>query len=67
MAKHGDYLKYQLMTSVEVAHEMGSITVSGVDALTRSAMRKLRRNPILFLHWLESSQERKSQNVGTEE
>jgi hypothetical protein len=65
--KYGQFTKYQVMQAKEVAAAMGNISDSGVDVLTKSAIRKLRRSPVLFLHWLESGRERLTQNVGTEE
>jgi DNA-directed RNA polymerase sigma subunit (sigma70/sigma32) len=50
-------------TCEEVAREMG-ITNSGVLFLERSALKKLRRSPTLFLHWL-NMEERRSNNVGS--
>jgi hypothetical protein len=66
MGKHRDYLNYQVMTAREIADKMGNITGSGVDKLTTSAMKKLRRNPILFLHWVENGPGRSTGNIGTE-
>lgn len=58
--------KGQIMTAEEAAKRLGDITTSGVDRATRSALKKLRRSPTLFLQWLEMAQERKSNNIGTE-
>jgi len=52
------------MTAKEVAEALGDITPSGVDKLTTSALKKLRRSPMLFLLYAESSNIR-SNNVGT--
>lgn len=54
----------QIRTAKEIAEEMGGITASGVDKLTTSAMRKLRRSQLLFLLWTEGL-DRRSNNVGT--
>ena len=57
--------KNRVMTAKEVAKELG-ITASGVDKLETSAFKKLRRNPILFLNYMESlEKDRRSTNVGS--
>ena len=59
----GHTTKHCVSTCEEVAREMG-ITPSGVLFLERSALKKLRRSPTLFLQWL-STEERRSNNVGS--
>ncbi len=54
------------MSGEDVAKAMGDITPSGVYRLEKTALRKLRRNPVLFLNYIESlERERRSRNVGT--
>ena len=65
MGKHDSYLKYQVMTAEEVAAKMG-VSPSGVNFLTKRAIAKLRKSNILLLNWLESNNERKTQNIGIE-
>ena len=65
MAKQAAYLKYQVMTAKEVAECMGNITTRGVDVLTHSAIRKLRRSPSLFLSFIEGLEGRRTNNIGS--
>jgi len=54
----------RVMTYEEVAQKIG-ITAGAVQKSEESALRKLRRSPILFLQFAEYASERQTNNLGT--
>jgi hypothetical protein len=64
--KNAYYMKYQVKTAREIANELGDITESGVEFVTRKAIGKLRRSPILFLQFMDMmASRRRSNNMGS--
>ena len=66
--KQANYVRYQAMTAKETADALG-MTEANVNYHTYRALEKLKRSPILLLHFIESyliGRDRLSQNVGNE-